>query len=94
MLGPNQLAPHFPSYGGQLPHRSLGAGPITASNAADVRQNCLSKRMDRLVGGDDAVLVIDDTAILKKGTHSVGVAPQYASALGDQPPLSPGGMLV
>ena len=37
---------------------------------------------DRLVGGDDAVLVIDDTAIPKKGTHSVGVAPQYASALG------------
>jgi SRSO17 transposase len=37
---------------------------------------------DRLVGGGDAVLVIDDTAIAKKGTHSVGVAPQYASALG------------
>ncbi len=28
------------------------------------------------------MLVIDDTAIAKKGTHSVGVAPQYASALG------------
>jgi len=37
---------------------------------------------DRLVGGSDAVLVIDDTAIPKKGTHSVGVAPQSASALG------------
>ena len=37
---------------------------------------------DRLVGGNDAVLVIDDTAMPKKGTHSVGVAPQYASALG------------
>lgn len=37
---------------------------------------------DRLVGGSDAVLVIDDTAVLKKGKHSVGVAPQYASALG------------
>src|SRR2546429_8958146 len=37
---------------------------------------------DRLVGGSDAVLVIDDTAIAKKGTHAVGVAPQYASALG------------
>src|SRR6059036_2016207 len=37
---------------------------------------------DRLVGGSDAVLVIDDTAMPKKGRHSVGVAPQYASALG------------
>ena len=37
---------------------------------------------DKLVGGSDAVLVIDDTAMPKKGKHSVGVAPQYASALG------------
>src|SRR5258705_1756472 len=37
---------------------------------------------DRLVGGSDAVLVIDDTALPKKGKHSVGVASQYASALG------------
>src|SRR5437867_12118093 len=37
---------------------------------------------DRLVGGSDAVLVIDDTAVPKKGKHSVGVAAQYASALG------------
>jgi SRSO17 transposase len=37
---------------------------------------------DRLVGGHDAVLVIDDTAMPKKGKHSVGVASQYASALG------------
>jgi SRSO17 transposase len=37
---------------------------------------------DRLVGGSDAVLVVDDTAVPKKGQHSVGVAAQYASALG------------
>jgi SRSO17 transposase len=37
---------------------------------------------DRLVGGSDAVLVIDDTALPKKGDRSVGVAAQYASALG------------
>jgi SRSO17 transposase len=37
---------------------------------------------DRQVGGDGAWLIIDDTALPKKGSHSVGVAPQYASALG------------
>src|SRR5674476_202390 len=37
---------------------------------------------DRLVGGKDAVLVVDDTAMPKKGDRSVGVAPQYASSLG------------
>ena len=37
---------------------------------------------DRMVGGSDAWLIIDDTSLPKKGTHSVGVAPQYASTLG------------
>jgi SRSO17 transposase len=42
----------------------------------------LARQANRLLGGSDAVLVIDDTALPKKGSHSVGVAPQYASALG------------
>src|SRR6516164_4750435 len=42
----------------------------------------LLNQADRLVGGNDAVLVIDDTAMPKKGDRSVGVAAQYASALG------------
>jgi SRSO17 transposase len=37
---------------------------------------------DAQVGGDDVWLIIDDTSLPKKGTHSVGVAPQYASTLG------------
>ena len=42
----------------------------------------LLNQADRLVGGKDAVLVIDDTSLPKKGDRSVGVAAQYASALG------------
>jgi hypothetical protein len=34
-----------------------------------------------MVGGDGAWLIVDDTALLTKGEHSAGVAPQYASAL-------------
>ena len=45
-------------------------------------ESALLIQADRLVGGKDAVLVIDDTAMPKKGERSVGVAPQYASALG------------
>jgi SRSO17 transposase len=42
----------------------------------------LALQADKLIGGPQAILVIDDTALPKKGSHSVGVAPQYASALG------------
>ena len=50
-------------------------------NAAPLEAELLVQA-DRLVGGGDAVLVIDDTALPKKGDRSVGVAAQYASALG------------
>ena len=42
----------------------------------------LWRQADALVGGGDSWLIIDDTALPKKGRSSVGVAPQYASALG------------
>ncbi|MDU7519846.1 MAG: IS701 family transposase [Roseomonas mucosa] len=48
-------------------------GPLEAALVAEA---------DRLVGGPDAYLVIDDTALPKKGRASVGVAPQYATSLG------------
>ena len=59
-------------------HHFIAAG---VWDAAPVETELLVQA-DKLVGGSDAVLVIDDTAMPKKGTHSVGVAPQYASALG------------
>ena len=42
----------------------------------------LAERADRLLGGPGAVLVIDDTALPKKGELSVGVARQYCGRLG------------
>jgi SRSO17 transposase len=45
-------------------------------------ETALLAEADAQVGGDDAWLIIDDTALPKKGRSSVGVAPQYAGALG------------
>jgi DDE superfamily endonuclease len=42
----------------------------------------LAERADRLVGGPDPVLAIDDTALPKKGELSAGVARQYCGQLG------------
>src|SRR3712207_1796631 len=42
----------------------------------------LAERADRLVGGPGAVLVIDDTALPKKGALSVGVERQHCGQLG------------
>lgn len=59
-------------------HHFIGAGiwdsaPLEAT---------LWRQADDLVGGDKAWLIIDDAALPKKGKASVGVAPQYATALG------------
>src|ERR1700757_441452 len=42
----------------------------------------LAQQADRMVGGPEAVLVMDDTALPTKGTLSVGVARQYCGQLG------------
>jgi SRSO17 transposase len=61
-------------------HHFVGAG---LWDAAPLERELLVQA-DGLVGGGDAVLVIDDTALPKKGKQSVGVAPQYATVLGKQ----------
>lgn len=44
----------------------------------------LAREADRLVGGPDAVLVVDDTPLRKQGRHSVGVV-TMTLARGDVP---------
>jgi SRSO17 transposase len=61
----------------QLPH--FVASP--AWDDAPLRR-LLVERADALVGGPDAVLVVDDTALPKQGRHSVGVVRQYCGASG------------
>jgi SRSO17 transposase len=42
----------------------------------------LAEQVDRQIGGEDAVLVVDDSGNPKKGDLSVGVARQYCGELG------------
>jgi len=42
----------------------------------------LAETAQGLVGGPEAVLIVDDTTLLKQGTHSVGVARQYSGRAG------------
>ncbi len=54
----------------------------TSPWATEPLEDELVKAADRLVGGPNALLVIDDTALVKQGRHSVGVKRQYCGQLG------------
>jgi len=55
----------------------------SAWNGHDIEE-VLWDKADAMVGGEESFLIIDDTALPKKGIESVGVAHQYCGALGKQ----------
>src|ERR687894_289189 len=59
-------------------HHFVSTSPWTTAPLEDE----LAKAADRLVGGPGAVLVVDDTALVKQGRRSVGVKRQYCGQLG------------
>ena len=59
-------------------HHFVSASPW----ATEPLEEELVRAANRLVGGPDAVLVVDDTALVKQGAHSVGVQRQYCGELG------------
>src|SRR3954454_6726124 len=54
----------------------------TSPWATEALEDELVRAADRLVGGPEAALVVDDTAPVKQGRHSVGVKRQYRGQLG------------
>jgi SRSO17 transposase len=59
-------------------HHFLATSPWPAWRLEDE----LIRQADALLGGPEALLVIDDTALIKQGKRSVGVARQYCGCLG------------
>src|SRR5918995_4396678 len=59
-------------------HHFVAASPWATAPLEDE----LVKAADQLVGGPDAMLVVDDTCLVKQGRHSVGVKRQYCGQLG------------
>jgi SRSO17 transposase len=68
-----------PEYGEQI-HNFVA----TSCWPTEPVEEVLCKKANAMLGGDSSFVIIDDTALPKKGTHSVGVAHQYCGALGKQ----------
>jgi len=66
-----------PGDGEQLHHFVCASGWALAP-----LERVLAHEAQRLVGGPEAVLIVDDTTLPKQGRHSVGVARQYSGAAG------------
>src|SRR3982751_3357721 len=74
-----QLAEHL---GDARPWRTQRVLSHVLWDEGAARDLCREHAVERL-GARDAVLVVDETAFVKKGEHSAGVARQYCGTLGE-----------
>jgi len=86
LLGPGDRKSVEPMAGRVAPGDHEQLHHFIASSVWDTAPlwDVLASKVNDLVGGATAHLIVDDTAIPKKGKHSVGVAHQYCGQLGKQ----------
>ena len=84
LLGPSERKSIEPMAAGLAPRAYDQLHHFISSPAWDAEplEAVLWQKADGLLGGLEAVLVIDDTALPKQGKQSVGVARQYCGCLG------------
>ena len=84
LLGPGERKSIEPIAERVAPGKSQSLHHFIAVSPWDLEhfEATLVQKAQALVGGRDAVLIIDDTALVKQGKHSVGVAHQYCGELG------------
>jgi SRSO17 transposase len=88
LLGPGERKSVQPMAARVAPgdHEQLHHFIATSAWAPAPLEAALAREADQLVGGRDAVLIIDDTTLLKRGRQSVGVARQYSGQAGKTTP--------
>jgi SRSO17 transposase len=77
-----QIAAHAGHLTPDRQQKLLSGAKWDADELRDIVRNVVVEHLGADGAGDDAVLVFDETAAIKQGTKSVGVARQYAGITG------------
>ena len=84
LLGPGERESVEPLAARVAPDDDEQVRPFACASCWDpaALDRVLAEKAQAMVGGREAVLIIDDMALLEQGARSVGVAHQYAGAAG------------